>query len=390
MSPLNDFEKYYIEKTKEHKQPINALNMAITNYLKIREKWLKGSVGLYGWRGAISKGKLFMNRSKTKANIEVMKEILVLLNDESIDYQIRLKRIRALKVKLSRGGQGRKLIDIFLETAVSDNCAYIPSKSSLEESVYVARQTVYRRKQVLGKGAFGSAERFVSEHEGRSVVVKQIHNPYTSAEEIEGEIALFKAVYDLLGRPYFGDDIDACVIKAPTESSIEGKVLLPEVPGGSLETFCRDNPDCDHEALFFSVFNFLFRMHSELGIAHRDCHIGNVMVVDQLYNVFFIDYGMACSNDGSPIFPKGALSEFVKGAREDVALCICDYFFVKKIKGITEDLKVKDIIAQFELDRWDGFIFTEKGSDDDDLENYLVKKVNYFNRLVGVKAKLKK
>ena len=389
MSPLDKFGRQYIEETQRNKRPINALASSIERYIEIRQNWLKRSGLGFGWRGSWSKGKLFMNKAKTKKNIEVMQEVLVLLHDDSLNYQTRTNRIKALQGRLSSGGQGRQLLEVFLETSVNDNCAYIPSSSALEESVYVAKNTIYRRRETLGRGAFGKAQRFVSDEGGRSVVVKHMHNPYSSPEDVQAEIAMFKEVYDLLGRPYFGDDTDTCMLKTPTPDDLEGKVLLPEVPGGSIETFARDNPELDEEELFYSVFNFLERMHKELSITHRDCHVGNIMVVDQFYNVFFIDYGMAFKNNDLTRRDQAKLKEFRDGAREDVAMCLCDLFFVRKTKGETEGLKLKDLIAQYKLDRWNGFIFDDFGDELDQLEPYLRKKVTYFNRLVGVKAQLK-
>ncbi|UDQ99098.1 hypothetical protein AAEX28_03210 [Lentisphaerota bacterium WC36G] len=389
MSPSKNFHEQFLYDTKNLERPINAVSMAIQNYIAIRERWLKKSVGFYGLRGSVTGGKIFMNRTKTKKNLETMQEIHVLLNDSTLDYRTKIEKIKVLKVKLTKKGQALKLIDTFLETAVADNCAYIPSRNSLEESVYVARQTVFRRRDVLGRGAFGSAERFASEQSGKSFVVKQFHNPYVSASEVSEEIEIFRKVYNKLGRKYFGDDFEPCVVQAPTEESHEGKVLMPEVPGGSLESYCRDNLDFDEDALFTSIFNFLFSMHYELGVAHRDCHVGNIMVVDKFYNVFFIDYGMACQNDGAPIFlNKSGVSDFVDAAREDVAMCICDLFFARKLKGDHSDIKVKEVIFKFQLIRWMNFIFMPDETDPLSLEKYLVKKVNYFNRLVGVKAKL--
>ncbi len=177
MSPYsghNEFTRAYTEGSLTNYYPLNAFKNAILNYIQIREGWGSGTEKKYGWRGALSSGRLFFNRQKTSNNIRVMREVVEII-DSDFSYQQKMLRIRQLRTILSSSGMGRKLIDIFLLTVVDEKSAYIPSglRDDFEQSVYVSEGKKYESTKVLGRGVYGEVSRFQHAESGEKVVVKK-------------------------------------------------------------------------------------------------------------------------------------------------------------------------------------------------------------------------
>ncbi|UDQ97519.1 hypothetical protein AAEX28_10905 [Lentisphaerota bacterium WC36G] len=387
MCPLDKFGRLYVGETERNKRPLNALKAAIERYIEIRQNWIENGSSGFGWRGSFAKGKLFFNRAKTESNLALMRRIIEVIDDSSMRYRAKLEDIRQFKSQLTSGGQGRRLIETFESTALSAESAYLPKSSGLEESIYIKEGSTFRRDRTLGRGAYGKASRFASP-EGRSVVVKDMHDAGVTRKELEKEVALFGEVYDHMGRQLFGDNAESRVIRHSSKDDPRAKITLPEVPGQNLRAYCR-NYQYNEEDLFFSVFNFLERLHKELQIAHCDCHAGNVMVLDQLNNVFFIDYGLAYKYYDPTGHDRNKKSEFFDGIRQDLVFIVLSILETRHNLGIYENIKVKTLIQKFNLKRWINWGFRPAGSNSYTLEQTLYTKVNASAEYVGLRARLR-
>ena len=387
MCPLDKFGRLYIGETERSKRPLNALKAAIERYIEIRQNWIDAGSSGYGWRGSFAKGKLFFNRAKTESNVALMRQVLAIIDDQQMRYRQKVEEIKRFKAQLTAKGQGRKLIEVFEETAFSEDGAYLPKSTGLEESIYIRQDTVFRRDRTLGKGQYGRAVRFASP-EGKGVVVKHMLGEHTTRRELEKEVSLFGEVYDLLGRPLFGHGIDTRVLRHASKEAPNAKISLPEVPGQNLRDFCTQSPYNEDE-LFYAIFNFLERLHKQLNIAHNDCHAGNIMVLDRFYNVFFIDYGLAYKYYDPTGHDRNKKSDFFRGTRQDVTFCVYSIFEMRARRGNNENLSVKEIIRKFRLDRWIGWGFQPSGSHGQTLRSHLIQKVNDLNDYTGLRARLR-
>lgn len=351
------FEHDYISETASQRKPLNAFRAGVERYIEIRQGWLDRGSSSFGWRGKLAGGRLFFNRRKTEQNINIMRNILNIIDDEHRPFKQKVTAISSLKHRLTAKGQGRKLVETFTSTALSEESAYIPSREALENSIYVAPEATYHRKEVLGKGAFGQVSRFQNERTGRKVVLKGMHKEDTEDDALEYEAYLFQQVYNLLGRPYFGIDAISAALPQPVSGESVKRVVMPEIPGGNLIAFIRDYPDYDEEALFFSIFNFLWRMHKELRIVHNDCHCGNIMILDAFYNVFFIDFGLAGQlvDNGFDMAHKREV--FYRVMRKDIGRIIINMFYLRKLVGKVKDISLAEVRAKYNLDRWQGLAF---------------------------------
>ncbi|UDQ99342.1 hypothetical protein AAEX28_04465 [Lentisphaerota bacterium WC36G] len=267
---------------------------------------------------------------------------------------------------MTQKGVGRELLDVFLATALTEKSAYIPKTLSddLEASVFVDDANRYQRREVLGKGAFGEVSRFQEQNTGRKVVLKKIHNSSVETEDLDIETRLFQKVYDHLGKPYFGIDATTGVLP-PHVANPHARVVLPEIPGADLVQFAAYYPNYNEQMLFNSLFNFLWALHFELKIAHRDCHVHNIMVLDGLYNVFFIDYGLAFEviSDGKLMAEKRR--HFISSMHKDLTTMIVNLFYLRKAfnRGSTV-ISLADLIQTYNLERWRTYAFAHESMED--------------------------
>ena len=385
MSPKNQFGEQYLSETERNKRPFNALRAAVERYIEIRQGWIERGSSSIGLRGTFSGGRLFFNRAKTEANLAAMRRVMEIIDDNHLRAERKKTEIDRLKDNMTQGGQGRALLEIFCSTAIGEESAYIPSQVALEESIYVVQDTVYRRRETLGKGAYGKARRFESPESGKNVVVKDLHDPNTSTRQLEKETEIFRLVYERLGRPYFGGETHSRVLQAPSGASAAAKVVLPQVPGGSMFSYCKDYPGYDEDAMFLAVFNFLWALHNELKICHNDCHPGNIMIIDRLLNVFFIDYGLASQLRDLRGPESSRKSQFRDAMRADVALCVTNILETRKYSRRKGDVSLADIKAKYNLGRWEGPAF-HRGQP---MDRYIPQKVNGFAAIYGIPGRLK-
>ncbi len=387
MCPLDKFGRLYVGETERSKRPLNALKASIERYIEIRENWLEGGKKIFGWRGSFGKGKIFFNRGKTERNLGTMREIITVIDNQRIAGVVKIEEIERLKMQLTSGGQGRKLIETFQETALSEDSAYLPTSAGLETSIYIKKDTVFSRGKTLGKGAYGKASRFASPG-GKTVVVKDMLGEHTTRKELETEVALFGEVYDLLGKPFFGDDSESRILRHASKASPHAKITLPEVPGTNLRSYCERHPSYDEDELFYAVFNFLEKLHKRLYIAHQDGHGGNIMVLDRLYNVFFIDYGLAYKYNDPTGHNRNKKADFFTGIRQDITFAVYNIFELRAVRGFNDNLSARELIARFRLDRWLGWGFRNSGSYT--LESHLLQKINPLMEHCNIRARLRR
>ena len=361
MSPYNRFTQAYMEESLTNFYPLNAFKNAILNYIQIRESWSNGTSGgkKFGWRGAFASGRLFFNRQKTSNNLRVMREIVEIIESQ-LPYVQKISRIKNLRGILSSGGMGQELVDVFLATAVDEKTAYISREmhEGLEESLLVGEGKKYQGTRVLGRGVYGEITSFQHQQSGDKVVVKKIHNKGATREQIVRENELFQEVYEHLGRPYFGTPGRGGVVLSGKHASIS-KIIMPELPGSNMIRFARGKPNYDEDMLFTSTFNFLWAMHDKLKIAHRDCHYENVMVLDDLYNVFIIDFGWGVKliEDGENMGEK--IAYFRDSMILDLGFIIASIIVLRYItRRPCSDLKLSDVAQRYGLERWLGYAFT--------------------------------
>ena len=387
MCPLDKFGRLYVGETERSRRPLNALKSAIERYIEIRQNWIDAGSGGYGWRGSFAKGKLFFNRAKTESNLALMREIIFIIDNPQLNYRQKVVSISQYKAQLTAKGQGRKLIETFEETAFSDDGAYLPKSTGLEESLYIKQDTVFRRDRTLGRGQYGKAVRFANP-EGKGIVVKDMVGGHTPRKELEKEVALFAEVYDLLGRNLFGDGAESRILRHSSKADTTAKITLPEVPGQNLRDFC-EHYQYNEDELFYAIFNFLEKLHKQLNIAHYDCHGGNIMVLDRLNNVFFFDYGLAYKYNDPTGHDRNKKSEFFRGVRQDLVFAVYNMFEIRALKGINENLSVKELIRKFRLDRWIGWGFRASGANGQSLNVHLIQKVNEINQYANIRARLR-
>ncbi|UDQ99343.1 hypothetical protein AAEX28_04470 [Lentisphaerota bacterium WC36G] len=356
MCPRNSYVTAYTEEALTNFYPLNAFRNAILNYIQIREAWGAPSGGKFGWRGALSSGRLFFNRQKTSNNIRVMREVLEII-DSQFPYSQKIARIKQLRPVLSSGGMGRELLDVFLETAVDEKTAYISTtmREDLESSVVVGEGKKYEKAKTLGRGVYGEVNRYQDRATGENIVVKKIHNEGATREQIIKENELFSEVYEHLGKPYFRLTGGTGVVLSG-QFSRASQLIMPEFPGLNMIKFARQKRDYDEVMLFTSTFNFLWAMHKNLKIAHRDCHYENVMVLDDLYNVFIIDFGWGVKliEDGRDMAQK--ISYFKESMVRDLGFIITSIIVLRYVsRRRYNELKLSEVIEQYNLDRWIGY-----------------------------------
>ena len=376
---LNSISKKYLEGSEEHFHSLNSLKAAAQNYIQIREGWGEGR-SKYGWRGGIG-GRLFFNRRKTTNNIRVMYQVIAVVDDHRMTFDQKVRDIKILKTQLTSKGVGRELLDVFLQTALGETSAYIPKNlsSDLEKSVLVERTNRYERQEVLGRGAYGQVTRFQEQRTGRKVVVKEMHNADTDHSDLKIEMRLFQKVYNYLGKPYFGIDAEAFVVPSHYDHE-HSTVLMPEIPGANIVDFVNYYHDYNEQMLFNSLFNFLWAMHHDLRIAHRDAHPGNIMVLDGLYNVFFIDYGLAFEiiNDGYLMDEK--IRHFLTSMLKDLTSIISIIFYLRfHLKKGGNTISFADLNQTYNLERWRDYAFAGQS-----MEEAIMQSVN--NRLIHIKV----
>ncbi len=365
---LSNITQKYLRGDSESFHSINSLRNAVQNYIQIRESWGEGK-SKYGWRGNCG-GRLFFNRRKTINNIRVMYQVLAVIDDDGMTFHQKVRDIKILKSQLSAKGVGRELLDVFLDTALSETSAYIPKGLSgdLESSIYIDSGGRFERREILGKGAFGEASRFQDPQTGKKVVLKQIHRDGVEKVDLEIETEIFQRVYNHLGKPYFG--VDAVTKVLPEhEKQTQSRVVMPEIPGAHIWDFIQCYPNYSEEMLFNSTFNFLWSLHSELKIAHRDCHFGNIMVLDGLYNVFFIDYGLAFQviEDGYRMNDK--IQHFRNSMLHDLVIIITAICSLQSIIKKGKSLSLRTLIQVYNLERWRNYAFVGKSMETEILQN---------------------
>ncbi len=136
---------------------------------------------------------------------------------------------------------------------------------------------------------------------------------------------------------------------------------MPELPGASMIKFARAKRDYDESMLFMSTFNFLWAMHHDLKIAHRDCHYENVMVLDDLYNVFIIDFGWGVKllEDGHDMQAK--IAHFKESMALDLGFILASVIVLRHVtRRSCNELKLSEVIDAYNLDRWIGYAFSSR------------------------------
>ena len=364
---LSKITRKYLQGDNESFHSLNSLRNAAQNYIQIREGWGEGK-SKYGWRGNCG-GRLFFNRRKTINNIRVMYQVLAVIDDDCMTFHQKVRDIKMLKSQLSAKGVGRELLDVFLDTALSETSAYIPKGLSgdLESSIYVDSGGRFERREVLGKGAFGEASRFQDPQTGKKVVMKQIHRDGVDQLDLEIETQIFQRVYNHLGKPYFGIDATTKVLPEH-ENQTQSRVVMPEIPGADVVAFVTCYPNYNEEMLFNSIFNFLWSLHSELKIAHRDCHFRNIMVLDGLYNVFFIDYGLAFQviDDGYRMDDK--MQHFCNSMLRDLVIAITLIFSLQRMARKSKVLSFQTLKQTYNFERWRNYAFAGKSMETEILQ----------------------
>ncbi len=133
------------------------MKSSIECYIEIRENWLARGKKWFGWRGSFSKGKLFFNRGKTERNIAIMRELIAIIDNQRMPSVVKIEEIERSTFQLTSGGQGRKLIETFQETALGESSAYLPKSTGLEEGIYIKNDAIFRRDITLWRGQYRKA-----------------------------------------------------------------------------------------------------------------------------------------------------------------------------------------------------------------------------------------
>ncbi|MCP3966780.1 MAG: hypothetical protein GY750_11685 [Lentisphaerae bacterium] len=112
-------------------------------------------------------------------------------------------------------------------------------------------------------------------------------------KNVDMEVQLFNKAYSHFGAPFFSLG-QACRVRTKTELS----VIMPMITGISLEEFMNGkafgeiepNSYCDNEvSIFESVFHKLRDLFN-INISHGDLNIGNIMIINSFFEIFFIDF----------------------------------------------------------------------------------------------------
>ncbi len=305
----DELPKRYLNDTKKNGHPLNALARAISDYLEIRYSWLNEQNKLkrfFRWRGNTDSGQLFFSRTKTERNIFVMNQVLKLaIAPKDISFQRRCDIIKSAKNILSKAGMGRLLLDTFLKTAISKQSAYIGKESTegisvqnKNDEIYISGKERFIKGKILGAGQYGEVSRLRNLGKGRNIVFKEFHSS-EPATTVKKELKLFQEVYDEIGKPYFylnaehPECLNCQIIEFPGYNGVI--VRMPEIPGCNLFTRLEFNKYDQkiEQMIFYAIFNALWIIHTKLKITHNDAHVCNIQIIDDLYNVFLVDFGLA-------------------------------------------------------------------------------------------------
>ncbi len=275
---------------------------------------------------------------------------------------------------------GTLKIETFLETTISDETAYCSSTLTRSKSIFIERNKIFKADHLLGKGKFGTVNRFVSPDCSTNYARKKIDVKSVNQNELEIELRLFEKVYNKLGCPFFEIEYNSfhklkIFLKKSSSENIF-TAIMPEIPGMSLAKMIKNKTYTKEieNKIFYSIFRSLWLLHTKLNIAHRDLHKGNIQVLDNRYNVFFIDYGWAfeCTSvDSYPLFLEGVL--------KDLVTVIYDLFGCRIENDMsTKDISFNKIYNSHSLNHWGKFFKRNE------FKKELAKKTERFFRKNGM------
>ena len=405
--PKRHFGRIFIDALSDRdlkKELEDAFAYAIERYIISRQEWLNDSIGrftIFGLRSQFQGMKLFYNKSKTKKNIQIMRQIQQHLYDKDLSPKEVRQKVLNLRSGLTSNGRARELVDVFLNLTAPGPPQILPVTGARPESIVFYNGEMYTQDVELGSGVFGRAQLWSSKA-GGMFVVKTQHTydemmtkvlpemralPLDEQEEAAREILdqelrkanppivekeIFEWVFQNIGMNYPRSRSGAGLGRAelhqradffqhiPSSVEAEEQIISPFIRGVQLKKFAQNNKHYNEVDMTMSCFDFLYHLNI-CGVAHGDAHEENFLVLDDFQTVFLIDYGKAILLEDRTNFKANWNYEtWRKLAIEDISLVISSMFYLRKLAGLDpQDENFSQLYLRYNLKRFIGPVFVD-------------------------------
>ncbi|QSH40290.1 hypothetical protein P0136_00440 [Lentisphaerota bacterium ZTH] len=372
------YTELFIHELTETSNATGALLLAAKNYVNIRQSWLdcKSSSWRWGW----TSGKLRFDRSTTRANIDVMRQVVELLESdrESKDFNSLLQTLKKYKDRLSPGGHGRKLLEAYLVVTRKRHLSMIPHNYTSGTDSVVMNGQMYTKSWPDQISDTVEAYLYETEDQQQSLVVKNL--PQSKRESLKvvrdrarHELKIFEKVYrnPKLYPHEQTSEVDTFEYVEPHPGKMmatsDGKVkkvacslLTPPVSGISLKQFAlTDKFQQGREIVYFKMFSFLKKLH-RMKIVHGDCDWKSVKIISRAYDVFLISYNTAL--EAEDLDRSTRLRNWNDFLKADLAKAITNIFKADHYASrqprfdyhSINERNLRYIVKTFQLDFWVG------------------------------------
>ncbi len=277
--------------------PFNALLHATQRYIQVRQSWLDSSCwGSFGWRGGFTSGKLFFNKRLTKNNIDNMKTVISIIQDENLNDAKKVHEIDIVRRKLSKNGRSRELLDTFLRVIGLNAKSTSLGKDNNWGECIITNGRIYTLGEVIGIGS--NAESYTLQSRGgKNLAVKRFMPPHFHNDE-KVEIDIFEHVYNTLEPVYLPQyqEVEFDYHMWNSNSRSHSFAIMPLIEGIGLNKYINQhlaNNKYEELEIIGACADFLYSLHS-IGVIHGDLVMENIIVVNDFLDIFLIDYG--CSS----------------------------------------------------------------------------------------------
>ncbi|UDQ98712.1 serine/threonine-protein kinase [Lentisphaerota bacterium WC36G] len=353
---------YKNELLEEGNSLFYALKFAIRSYIMTRENWLsRCRIGLFGWRGGFKSGKLFFNRRLTEQNIAAMREVIEVIDNQEYTGSMKVHAISLISKKLSPTGRGYELLSTFLKvTGLEGKSSYLGAIEGWEHCIVINGHSLEPGRN-LGSGNHGEVYKLKrsdgAEAFGNGAVKTFSDNDSLTVDNVV-EIQNFEYVYNMLGPRFilharqFASDFH---LSTNPQRRFKFSVM-PYVKGIPIKEYVKQRiqrKKYDEFEVLINNANFLYEVHN-IGVVHRDLVPNNIIVVNNLGGVFFVDFGSALRVD---MKERSELTDkWYGGITRDLAAIIIFFFWVRWKRGKDGDpWQIEDldnICHAMRIERW--------------------------------------